>query len=311
MIVVRQLGVLILMTVLAYNTANSSPQDIAAIETIVESVGTLADRGNFEALEDLYANEVLMDYTSLAGGEPELKSPSAIMNEWAATLPGFDRTRHRLANINVELNEDRAVATADVTADHFVGELFWQVSGHYRYELARFDGDWKIIAHRFTLTDEAGTRDVFGPAAESAAASPAPYLQRQQTRDAVLRFLKALEDEDMAALESVFAENVVQDMPFSPEGHPKRVSGRDDLVALYSGWPDNAENADFTSELVFYPMQDASMVFAEFKGRVDIVPTGREYRQTYGGLFHVVDGEITLFREYYDPKPFAWAFGLE
>lgn len=299
------------MTLFAYNAAHSSPQDIAAIETIVESVGTLADRGNFDALETLYADEVLMDYTSLAGGEPELKSPQGIMSEWAATLPGFDRTRHRLDNIRVELAGDTAVATTDVVADHFVGELYWQVSGHYRYELARFDGDWKIIAHRFTLTDEKGTREVFGPAIEKAKTSPAPYLQRQHTREAVLRFLRALENEDMAELESVFAENAVQDMPYSPQGHPKRVAGRAALVALYAGWPDNAENADFTSELVFYPMQDASMVFAEFKGRVDVVPTGREYRQTYGGLFHVVDGEITLFREYYDPQPFAWAFGLD
>ncbi len=299
------------MTLLAYDIAHGTPQDVAAIETIVESVGALADLGNFEALELLYADEVLMDYTSLAGGEPQLKSPQSIMSEWAATLPGFDRTRHRLSDVNVELTGDSAVATANVVADHYVDELFWQVTGSYRYELARFNGDWKIIAHRFTLTDEQGTRDVFAPAMENAKASPAPYVQRQQTRDAVLQFLTALEDEDMVALEAVFAENIVQDMPYSPEGHPKRVVGREALVALYSGWPDNAENADFTSDLVFYSMQDASMVFAEFKGRVDIVPTGREYRQAYGGLFHVVNSEITLFREYYDPKPFAWAFGLE
>ena len=39
-------------------------------------------------------------------------------------------------------------------------------------------------------------------------------------------------------------------------------------------------------------MQDPEWVFATFLGRVDIIPTGRAYRQTYGGLFHVVNGEI-------------------
>ena len=70
-------------------------------------------------------------------------------------------------------------------------------------------------------------------------------------------------------------------------------------------------DADFTSQLVFYPMTDPEMVFAEWKGDVDIIPTGRKYKQNYGGLFHVEDGKITLFREYYDPAPFVYAFGLD
>ena len=33
--------------------------------------------------------------------------------------------------------------------------------------------------------------------------------------------------------------------------------------------------------------------------------------QWYGGLFHVVDGKINLFREYFNPGPFVFAFGLD
>ena len=51
------------------------------------------------------------------------------------------------------------------------------------------------------------------------------------------------------------------------------------------------------------------MVFAEWRGDVEIIPR-RNYRQQYGGLFHVVDGKIELFREYYDPIVFQYAFGL-
>ena len=53
------------------------------------------------------------------------------------------------------------------------------------------------------------------------------------------------------------------------------------------------------------------MVFAEFRGTVEIIPTGRTYEQTYGGLFHVENGKIRLFREYYDPAAFKYAFGLD
>ncbi len=90
-------------------------------------------------------------------------------------------------------------------------------------------------------------------------------------------------------------------MPFSPEGFPTRISGKENLIAHYSAWAQISAKAHFTSLLVFYPMQDPEMVFAEWKGAVDIMPTGRNYSQTYGGLFHVENGKIKLFRKYYDP----------
>ncbi len=303
---------LLIMTLLSTTPAIADADilDVAAIKTVVESVAVLADSGNFEALEQLYAEEIHVDYTSLSGGEPELKSPRALMTEWAGVLPGFERTWHDISNIEVNVMGPHAVATADVVADHYVADLFWQVSGNYRYELVHSDDGWRIVSATFNLQDEEGTRDVFGPAIENAAANPSSYIRRQQTKKAVVDFLTSLEEKDMDKFASVWANDAVQDMPYSPQGHPKRVVGKENLVSLYAGWPENSGQADFTSQLVFYPMQDPETIFAEFKGDVEIVPTGRQYKQTYGGLFHVVDGKIKLFREYYDPAPFAWAFGL-
>ena len=286
-------------------------QDRAAIKTIVESVATLADTGNFESLEKLYAEEVEVDYTSLNGGEVELKSPQVLMTQWASILPGFDRTRHQLANINIAVNSNSAQASADVIADHYVDGLFWQVTGSYLYQLRKNNDGWKITNHRFYFKDEQGTRDVFGLAAERATAYPSPYILRRQTQQVVRDFLTALEEKNMEKFASVWAEDAVQDMPYSPEGFPNRVSGRDNLIKHYAGWPENSGKADFTSQLVFYPMQDPAMVFAEFKGDVDILSTGRKYQQHYGGLFHVENGQIKLFREYFNPVPFVYAFGMD
>lgn len=300
------------MSLLLANTSQAlgSSSDQAAIATIVESVAVLADRSNFEDLETLYADEITVDYTSLTGGEVEIRSPQNLMSEWAAVLPGFDRTRHRLSDIEVTVTGNTAVARAQVTADHYIENLFWQVRGNYRYELQRNGETWQITAHQFNLQDESGTRSVFEHAAREAARNPPFYVLRQQTRQAVQQFLTALEKKDMQAFADVWAEDAVQDMPFSPAGFPKRVVGKANLEELYAAWPDVSSNADFTSNLVFYPMQDPRTVFVEYTGRVDIVPTGREYQQTYGGLFHVQNGKIALFREYFDPAPFTWAFGL-
>ncbi len=302
-----------LMT-LAVNSSNSlnvTTPDEAAIHTIVESVATLADRGNFESLEKLYNQEVEVDYTSAFGGEVELKSPQALMKQWANTLPGFDRTRHQISNIETVIKGNKATASADVIANHYLKDNFWQISGSYEYGLVKEDGQWMIEKMTFIAASEEGNREIINQAVQQANLNPANYIQRQQTKQAVIDFLSALEDKDMEKFASVWSENAVQDMPFSPEGFPKRVEGKANLIKHYAAWPKISGKANFTDELVFYPLQDATMVFAEWKGNVEIVPTQRLYQQRYGGLFHVVDGKIELFREYYDPIVFKYAFGLD
>lgn len=298
---------------LAVNPSNSfkaTAPDEAAIYTIVESVANLADRGNFESLEKLYAQEVEVDYTSAFGGEVELKSPQALMSLWASSLPGFDRTRHEISNIETEINGNMATATADVTANHYLDEMFWEITGSYEYGLVKEDGQWAIDKMTFIAESEQGSRNIINQAVEQANLNPSGYIQRQQTKQAVIDFLKSLEEKDMDKFASVWADDAVQDMPFSPEGFPKRIEGKEELIKHYAAWPEISGKANFTDNLVFYPMQDATMVFAEWRGDVEIIPTDRKYKQRYGGLFHVVDGKIELFREYYDPIVFQNAFGL-
>ncbi len=290
---------------------NAETADEAAIKTIVESVATLADKGNFESLEKLYAEEVEVDYTSAFGGEVELKSPQALMTQWASSLPGFDRTRHEISNIETVINGNTATATADVVADHYLDEMFWQIAGNYEYGLVKEDGQWTVNQMTFIAESEQGSRDIINEAVEQASINPSPYIQRQQTKQAVIDFLTSLEEKDMDKLASVWAEDAVQDMPFSPDGFPKRVEGKANLIQHYAAWPETSGEANFTDDLVFYPMQDSTMVFAEWRGNVEIMPTERIYQQRYGGLFQVVDGKIELFREYYDPIVFKYAFGLD
>ena len=286
------------------NSFNAPTPDEAAIQTTVESVANLADKGNFESLEKLYADEVQVDYTSAFGGEVELKSPQALMTQWASSLPGFDRTRHQISNIETEVKGNQATSTADVVANHYLNEMFWQITGSYEYGLVKEDGEWTIDKMTFIAESEQGDRAIIDQAVKQASINPSSYIQRQQTQQAVIDFLTSLEDKDMDKFASVWAEDAVQDMPFSPDGFPKRVEGKANLIRHYAAWPETSGKANFTDELVFYPMQDGNMVFAEWRGEVEIIPTGRNYNQRYGGLFHVVDGKIELFREYYDPIVF-------
>jgi ketosteroid isomerase-like protein len=299
------------LAIAAAAPATASPADEAAVKTMVESVATLADRGEFDALERLYAPEVSVDYTSLTGGKPEVKSARALMTEWASVLPGFDRTRHSISNVKVRLNGSTATATASVVADHWIGAQHWQVSGRYEYGFVRDGRDWRISAHKLTVTREQGSRDVFAPATAAAKARPSSYLLRQQSRQLVMDFLTGLEHKDMERVNGVWADDAVQEMPYVPAGFPSRVVGKEALIKQYAGWPRNAGKAKFTDGIRFYPTLDPEIVAVEYHGVSEIVPTGRIYDQRYFGLFHVEDGKIQLFREYFDPNVFARAFGLQ
>jgi ketosteroid isomerase-like protein len=295
---------------LSSTPAAADTPDLAAVKTVVESVATFADAGRYDALEALYADEVRVDYSSLTGGTPEVKSAEALITQWAGLLPGFDRTRHALSKVEASVSGDTASATADVVASHWIGDGFWQVSGRYQYRLARDGRQWRIVGHTLDVTGESGSRDVFGPAAEAARRNPPDYILRAQTRQAVLDFLTGLEKKDMAQVNAVWAEDAVQEMPYVPEGFPSRVVGRDALIRQYAAWPEVSGRARFTDGIRFYPTRDPRIVFVEYHGVTEVVPTKRTYDQRYGGLFHVDNGKITLFREYFDPNVFAKAFGL-
>jgi ketosteroid isomerase-like protein len=299
---------------LAQNSASTSSfqaADEAAIAVMINSVATFADQGGFGSIETLYADEIQVDYTSLWGGDVQTYTPESLMTAWASVLPGFDQTYHDIDNIQIELTDNLATATADVVADHHLRADFWQVTGQYEYRFIKVADRWQITHITFNLMDEVGDRALVTLAAEKAATEPVGYLQQQQTEQAVRDFLTSLETKNMEALAAVWTEDAVQDMPFSPAGFPNRVEGRENLIQHYAAWPEISGNANFTDELVFYPMADPTMVFAEWRGVVDILPTGRLYEQQYGGLFQVVDGQIQLFREYYDPIVFSVAFGLD
>ncbi len=296
------LGLLLMTIVTAPKASPALAQDEAAIRTIVESVGNLADTNNFEILEQLYADEIEVDYTSLAGGEVELKSPQALMTQWASILPGFDLTRHNLSNIKVKLNGNKAEVTASVVADHYVNDLFWQVSGNYLYRLERSSTGWKITSHTFNLTDEAGTREVFGPASDNAAKHPSPYIIRQKTGLLVTEFLQAVENKDVAKLSSFWAKDIVYDMPCAKEGLPKRLNGKDEVTKFYADSLSKIGKTDLTSQLVMHPMQNPEMIFVEFQNMPMNALESEANKQQYAGLFHIENGKIKLFRKYFAPQ---------
>lgn len=132
----------------------------------------LADRRDWAALTAVFADEVDVDYTSLAGGEPARLAATQLVAGWRAGLGGLDATQHLIGNHLVDVHGDRATVTAQFQATHVFanphGDHSWTLGGHYRFGLVVQGGRWRIDAVTMTATWAAGNQQIMTLAAEAA-----------------------------------------------------------------------------------------------------------------------------------------------
>ena len=169
----------------AFDSGNQ-PSDIAKIKTTIEAMAVLADQNRYHALEELFADHVTVDYTSLFEGTPAQISVKDLMTQWASFLPGFEVTRHNLSNIQVTAGKTFAAASADIRAEHYVEGLFWEITGTYDYELIKEKGAWKLSNLTLNFENENGTRNVMDLAAKRSSEHPVDYIMnKSETEEAV------------------------------------------------------------------------------------------------------------------------------
>lgn len=162
-------SLLVIAVSLASVSAHALTQDEAKIRSNINSFSALADQGAYQHLGRLFAKVLVVDYTSLWGGEPSTTTNVELMKQWAGFLPGFDTTFHELSNLDVVMESDNAIATVDFTASHWLGEEgFWSVSGSYQFKLNRSGDNWVINSVKLNFEDEAGSRDVLSEAPKHA-----------------------------------------------------------------------------------------------------------------------------------------------
>lgn len=128
-------------------------------EKIISSVSEVfegADERNWQRIQSVIAKNVLLDYTSMAGGSPGLQTPRQITDAWSAFLPGFDKTHHQLSDFNITVNEKVANAHYYGKADHFIGNEVWTVEGTYDTKLENENGKWMITSQKFNFEKQSG-----------------------------------------------------------------------------------------------------------------------------------------------------------
>ncbi|MGL4239046.1 nuclear transport factor 2 family protein [Tabrizicola sp.] len=144
--------------------------ETSRVISVVSSIPLAVDLAAYDLAEQAFAPEIVIDYTSLWGGEPATMTPADLMTAWRGIVPGFDATWHELSDVQATVTGDTATATAFVDGRHWIGDQLWRPVGNYNWDLQKIDGEWKVTRMEFAMTEEIGDRDVATQAMERAKA---------------------------------------------------------------------------------------------------------------------------------------------
>jgi hypothetical protein len=115
-----------------------------------------ADERDWKKVQDVMADNVLLDYTSMTGVEPGMVTPVQITDAWASFLPGFDKTDHQLSEFRVKLHGNEADVYYIGKADHFIGDEVWTISGTYQTKLEKQNDTWLITYLKLNYDKQSG-----------------------------------------------------------------------------------------------------------------------------------------------------------
>ena len=133
--------------------SSNQPMHTQMILDAVNGVFIHSDNRNWEGVRTSFADQVVLNYTSMAGGQPGTLSPEQIVAAWRELLPGFQSTHHQLGNYQVREDGDAAMVFCYGTATHYLpnesARNLWTVVGTYDFHLVKRGEDWKVDAMTF------------------------------------------------------------------------------------------------------------------------------------------------------------------
>jgi hypothetical protein len=113
------------------------------------------DQRDWEAVRDVLADTVLLDMTSLAGGQPSRLTADQVAAGWEQGLRPIQAVHHQAGNYRVQVEGDEAMAFCYGIASHYrptrSGRNTRIFVGSYDFHLNRTRGQWRIDSFRFNL----------------------------------------------------------------------------------------------------------------------------------------------------------------
>lgn len=278
-------------------TATKTEQDKKEIQALLTTFFNAVDQRNWVELTSKMADSVYTDYTAL-GGDAGFKKPENIVTGWKSLLPGFERTIHQIHNEAIWVVGNRATATLDAIATHYLNGDFWTVFVGYDTEYVKENGAWKLARIDVSLYDQTGNQELPIIAMENVKNGKIPSLINAKNTEAIETFFTSLEERDLEGVLSALEDDVVQEMPFAPNIFPQSLKGIEAMRAQYTLVMDYTQSY----EREYFGTADPNVILAKFNGTIT---TGEDkpYNNYYVGVYTLSEnGKITKFVEQFNPN---------
>lgn len=135
------------------------------IASVITQLFVATDERDWSRVRECLDDSVLLDMTSLAGGQPVRMSPSQITEIWDEGLRPIEAVHHQAGNFDITWSGQEAKAACYGIAYHYrrtqSGRDTRLFVGSYGFEL-RLDekSNWRITMFRFNLKFIDGNRDL-------------------------------------------------------------------------------------------------------------------------------------------------------
>lgn len=141
--------------------------DQAEMIRIADTLDAAVDAKDWALARSLFTDDVDVDFTSLAGGEPATVPADGLIAGWSGNLTAEKQSFHLRGNHRITFTgADTAVMLSNGYAWNRMergalpengGNPLWEVWGTYRHGFVRVGDSWKINAMTFTATAERGS----------------------------------------------------------------------------------------------------------------------------------------------------------
>jgi len=134
---------------------------------------------------------------------------------------------------------------------------------------------------------------------------------RGSPRATLGQMIKLLQDKDLDALADLYAEDGVHELPFAPPPAPRRIEGREQVRAYFTGTLAGvALEFQRFEEVAIHDTTDPNVIVAEYDAHGVIPSTGRRFTVRNIWILNIVDGRIGSWRDYWNPLEIIQLQGL-
>lgn len=140
--------------------------DRAEMIRIADAIDAAVDAKDWPVARSFFADEIMVDFTSLIGGDPATIPADALIAGWAGNLTAEKTSFHLRGNHRIGFDgADRAVMLSHGYAWNRMdrgaapengGDPLWEVWGSYTHVFERSEAGWKVTAMTFTAMAQRG-----------------------------------------------------------------------------------------------------------------------------------------------------------